>query len=91
MQVLPLVGWAIARRRRPADRQRALVRAAAATYAALVGILLWQALRGEPVASPGAATLVALAITTASLGVAVFHATRRGPPLEGDGPPLEAI
>lgn len=68
MQVLPLVGWAIARRRRPADRQIALVRAAAAAYAALVGILLWQALRGEPVASPGPATLVALAITAACIG-----------------------
>jgi len=82
MQVLPLVGWAIARRRWPADRQVALVRAAAAAYAALVGILLWQALRGEPVASPGAATLVALAITAAGIGVAVFQATRSGQPLE---------
>jgi hypothetical protein len=83
MQVLPLVGWAIARRRRPAERQIALVRVAAAAYAALVGILLWQALRGEPVASPGTATLLALAITAAGVGAAVFQATRRGQPLEG--------
>ena len=78
MQVLPLVGWGIARRRASAKRQIALVRAAAAAYAALVGILLWQALRGEPVASPGTATLVVLAITASCVGVAVFHATREG-------------
>ena len=83
MQVLPLVGWAIGRRKRPADQQSALVNAAATAYGAAVVILLWQALRGEPVASPGAPTLLALGITAASLAVVVVCATRRrGSPLE---------
>ena len=79
MQVLPLMGWAISRRRRHADRQIALVRAAAAAYASFVGILLWQALRGEPVASPGAITLGALAITAVCIGVAVWTALVSSP------------
>ena len=76
MQVLPLLGWAIARRRRPAGRQIALVRGAASAYASLVGVLLWQALRAEPVASPGAATLGALAVLAGGIGVLVFQACR---------------
>ena len=82
MQVLPLVGWVIARRQRSAAQQRALVHAAAAAYTALVGILLSQALRGESVASPGAATVLCLGLATASIGVAVVSAMRRTPALE---------
>ena len=82
MQVLPLAGWVIARRQRSAVLQHALVRAAAAAYAALVGILLWQALRGESVASPGAATVLAFVLATVSIGVAVVSAMRRMPALE---------
>jgi hypothetical protein len=83
MQVLPLLGWAIARRRYVRARQVALVRAAAGGYAALVGILLWQALRGEPVSSPGAATLLALGVAMVALAVALLPADRSGSALEG--------
>ena len=81
MQVLPLLGWTIARRRYVKARQVALVRAAAGGYAALVGILLWQALRGEAVSSPGAATLLALGIAIVGVVVALLPADRSA--LEG--------
>lgn len=82
MQVLPVLGYVITRRRRSVDRQIALVRTAATGYAALVGILLWQALRGEPVSSPGLATVFVLALTAIAVAVAVFRAARTRPSME---------
>jgi hypothetical protein len=63
MQVLPLVSIVLARTRRrtSADERARLVRVAAASYAALTAILLWQALRGQSIVAPDAVTLAALA------------------------------
>lgn len=61
LQVLPIVLFAV-RRRHVADAgEMRLVMVAAASYATLFALLLWQALRGEPVVYPGATTLAALA------------------------------
>lgn len=75
LQVLPLVVAVLvvlARRWRRLrdDRVRArLVLVAAGTYAGLVALLTWQALRGQPLTGPDATTLTAVAalVTTASL------------------------
>jgi hypothetical protein len=54
LQVLPLLAWWIDRRRVPPDErgQRNLIFAAAASYLALFGLLLWQAFRGQSIAQP---------------------------------------
>jgi hypothetical protein len=63
MQVLPVFSLVLARgRQRVSAAERArLVRVAAASYAALMALLLWQALRGQSVVAPDAAMLTALA------------------------------
>lgn len=48
------------RRRFPSRRAVRLVQYAGVSHAALFGILLWQALRGESVVAPGAATMMVL-------------------------------
>ena len=63
LQILPLVGWAVARR--PAlclTHQQALVHTAACTYLALILLLTGQALRGQPLVRSDAATLASAAI-----------------------------
>ncbi|MFI6824093.1 hypothetical protein ACIBJE_24605 [Micromonospora sp. NPDC050187] len=68
LQVLPLVGLALLRlgRRLPRLRddgtRRNLVRTVAAGYAGLVALVTWQALRGQPLTAPDAATLGAAAV-----------------------------
>ncbi len=62
LQVLPLLAWWIARRRAPAGErtQRNLIFAAATSYLALFGLVLWQAFRGQSIAQPDGVTLEAL-------------------------------
>lgn len=58
LQVLPFLGWVIARRRRLSlQRQMVLVWTAATSYLALVGLLTWQALRAQPLTQPDSVTL----------------------------------
>jgi hypothetical protein len=78
IQLLPLVGWLMLRRRNgQSDRnQTRLAFAAAASYLGFVGILTWQALRGQSLVAPDSATLVALAIwlvTTVSAGLLLLR------------------
>ena len=64
LQVLPIVGWLLTRRRsrRLGDRHRvALVAIAGLGYLGLIALLIWQALRGQPLLAPDATTLLALA------------------------------
>jgi hypothetical protein len=62
MQMLPLLALAL-RRRRVAEIGRARVMlVAAASYATLFGLLLWQALRGESLVQPDGATISALMV-----------------------------
>lgn len=76
LQCLPLVALAVRRRRRPQEAAR-LVRVAAVSYAALFGILLAQALRGESLVAPGGFTvMLALLWTLATLLGIVWARTR---------------
>ncbi len=85
LQVMPVVGWLLARRRfdwLSTGGRLALVWTAGLTYLGLVLILTWQALRGQSIVAPDATTLTALGVlvagaATAVVGVLVF--ARRAP------------
>ncbi len=77
LQALPLLVLAL--RRFPAPVQVRLVFVAAGTYAGLVGLVLWQALRGQPLIHPDALTLGALAGLLAVAGTAAVLVVRRAP------------
>jgi hypothetical protein len=75
IQVLPFCAWLVRRRR----RATALVVTTAASYFGFILILTWQALRGESIAQPGAATLTALAVwLSATAGAIVGTQLHRG-------------
>ncbi|HEY0581693.1 MAG TPA: hypothetical protein VGE94_05880, partial [Chloroflexota bacterium] len=70
LQVLPLLGWLLARRTSLPTRHRlGLVWVAGLSYLGLVVILTWQALRGQSVIAPDALTLLALASLVAAAGL----------------------
>ena len=80
MQALPLVALVLGRRRlRDAVRVR-LALTAAASYVALFGILLAQALRGQSVLAPNAATIGLLSVWMLATAAAVAVATMRPRP-----------
>ena len=78
LQVLPLLAWWIARRREPADEgtQRKLVFAAAASYLALFGLVLWQAFRGQSIAQPDGVSVTSFAAWLLITGFAVIAIQR---------------
>ncbi len=82
LQVLPLFGLGVRRARKLRARGVPLVLSFAASYAAFVGIVLWQALRGESLVAPSATTLAALALWLALTGASTWWAMTRKPPLE---------
>jgi hypothetical protein len=71
MQLIPLFAWWFARRR------AAAVLVASASYVGLVGILAWQALKGESIAAPDGATLTWFAVWAAGTAVAFLATSRR--------------
>jgi hypothetical protein len=79
LQMLPIVGWLLTRRRaakRLRSGQRvALVWVAALSYLGLMALVTWQALRGQPLLAPDATTLAAagawLAATILAAGAAI--------------------
>ena len=76
LQLLPLLGWLTVRfggRLRPATRT-ALVCILGIFYVGLVGILTWQALRGQSVIAPDARTLLALGVLVITCGGAALAA-----------------
>ena len=84
LQALPLFGYLLAHFApawlRPSYRV-ALVWTAGLSYLGLVGLLSWQALRGQPLTSPDAATLgalFALILTAGTAGCAVVVRARWG-------------
>lgn len=81
LQVLPLFALGVRRARTFASRRVPLVLSFAASYAAFVGIVLWQALRGESLVAPGPSTLAALAGWLALTGVSTWRALARKPML----------
>jgi hypothetical protein len=84
LQVLPLVGWLLSRpaaaRRLGRGHRVALMWLTGLAYSGLMALVLWQALRGQPLIAPDAATLVALAglLGTAALaaGGLILHGRR---------------
>ena len=82
LQVLPLLAWWIARRREPANEgtQRKLVFAAAASYLALFGLVLWQAFRGQSIAQPDGLSVARFAawLVVTAVAVIAIHSAGRG-------------
>lgn len=85
LQVLPLAGFVIARFAPSwlrSGHRVALVWTAGLAYLGFVQLLTWQALRSQPVASPDALTLGALAALAAATGVTaggvLLHARHAG-------------
>ena len=83
LQALPIAGWLLTRRRarRLRNGQRvALVWVAGLSYLGLMGLLIWQALRGQPLLAPDGATLLALAglIGATALAAGAIVALGRG-------------
>jgi hypothetical protein len=60
VQVLPLLSLLLASLNRPISTQVRLIQTAGASYLLLYIILVWQALRGQSIVAPDAATLAAL-------------------------------
>ncbi|MEU4807491.1 hypothetical protein [Actinosynnema sp. NPDC023587] len=78
LQVIPLLTVAFGRRANPR-----LVWALTLSYAGLVTLVLWQALRGQPLLRPDGATLLALLGLAAWTGVATWWALRERPVTTG--------
>ncbi|MFD4660150.1 hypothetical protein ACFWP2_31525 [Kitasatospora sp. NPDC058444] len=85
LQVLPLIGFLLATRPRGlSERDRvALMWIATLAYLGLVLVLLWQALRSQPVTGPDAVTVAALLTLAAATGTAVLLVLRRARGAEG--------
>ncbi len=79
LQVLPLLAWWLARRRVPPNEraQRNLIFAAATSYLALFGLVLWQAFRGQSIAQPDGLTLGSLAAWLVATAIAVAAITSK--------------
>jgi hypothetical protein len=84
LQVLPLAAWLLSRppaaRRLGQGHRVALVWVAGLGYSGLLAVLLWQALRGQPLLAPDATTLLALAgllgATALAAGGVLLHGRR---------------
>ena len=79
LQVIPFVGWLASRRKRwPQARRVALVWTASGFYLGVMGLLAWQALRGQPLIRPDALTLGAFSglviISAVAVGLIVRFA-----------------
>ena len=74
LQALPLFTLLLPRRWSTRTRAR-IVWVAATSYAALFGILMWQALRGQSIVAPDAATVSVLAVWVALTVAAALLAT----------------
>jgi hypothetical protein len=66
LQVLPLLGFLLSRRKSLVEGQRMqLIWAAALGYLGLIGLLTWQALRGQSLIAPDGLTLAAFGVLVA--------------------------
>jgi hypothetical protein len=86
LQVLPLFGWLLGRRRfnvLPTRHRVALVWTVSLAYLGLIGLLTWQALRAQPLLAPDTLTLqvcaVLLAVTGLTMTGIVAHARMKTP------------
>jgi hypothetical protein len=71
IQVLALIAVALRRWRRPESARVRVVLAAAASYASLFLLLLWDALRGQSIVAPDALALASIAIWAAITGLLI--------------------
>jgi len=78
MQVLPLLALAIRRRRLPDAVRVRLVVVSAASYTALFLLVVWQALRGQPLVHPDGVSAIAFVVWAALTAGAGSIAIRRG-------------
>jgi hypothetical protein len=74
IQVLPLLALGLRRRRTSPARQTGLVLTLAGSYTGLLGLLLWQAQRGQALVAPDSTTLAALLLWASLSGVLVYKA-----------------
>jgi hypothetical protein len=73
MQILPLLGWWLQRRKKMGESSRvALIWTAAVGYAGMLGILIWQALRAQPLLAPDSLTLGAVIALLVGAGVSAI-------------------
>ena len=80
LQILPLAALVVRRRGWRDDRGTRLVWAVSASHVSLFALLLWQALRGQSVTAPDAATIAALAVWAVLTVSAVWLAASRRTP-----------
>jgi hypothetical protein len=77
LQLLPLLGWFIVRRRNLTSRQQtALVWTASLTYLSLTLLVTWQALRAQPVIAPDLLTIGVFAVIISAAALSTFLITR---------------
>ena len=77
LQILPLAALVLARRGWHDTRRIRTVWAISASHASLFALLLWQALRGQSVVAPDAATVTALVLWAATSSSAISVAALR--------------
>jgi hypothetical protein len=83
LQVLPLLGWLLSRRKQHLGEGHrvALVWTAGLTYLVVLVLLTWQALRGQPLLAPDTQTLTAIGILFVAAGLAfsaiLLHARKQ--------------
>jgi hypothetical protein len=94
LQVLPVLGWLLSRRKGvlaflSAVDRLALVWTGGWAYLGLVALVVWQAMRGQPVIRPDAATIAAaaalaggVATSIAIIVARVWNRNRKGPTME---------
>jgi hypothetical protein len=77
VQAIPFFAWLISRRRWQQGRPSAAVFVLASSYVALIGILAWQALRGQSIVAPDLLTdrafLIWMTGTAAALAAVLFR------------------
>jgi uncharacterized membrane protein YhaH (DUF805 family) len=77
LQLLPLLLFALTRVVHDGTTRLRLMLVAAAAYTAVLALVTWQALRGQPLVRPDAATLVVAGLIAAVTAAAVFSAMGR--------------
>ncbi|MFG1991704.1 hypothetical protein ACGFJ7_17195 [Actinoplanes sp. NPDC048988] len=81
LQALPLLAFLLTRTRLGTSQSTRLLLTAASAYAATVAIVTWQALRGQPLLAPDAATLAAagaVVVATLIAGTLIVRSARVG-------------
>ena len=82
IQIIPITGWLAMRRRkiRSTRQQTYFAFAVSASYLGLIGILAWQALRGQSIVEPDGATVVALGVWAVASAAAIIFTLGAGLP-----------